>query len=87
MTATIVDQYNNLVADGTSVTFASSLGSALSPRTTTNGIATSTITSTLAGTAHITATSGAASGTASIVYAPGSPFTVTLQANPTSLPR
>ena len=85
MTATVVDQYNNTVTNGTSVTFATDRGSVLTPRSTTNGVATSTISSTLAGTAHITATSGGRSGFASVVFNPGAPFTVTLLANPASL--
>ena len=86
LTATVVDQYNNTVLDGTSVTFATDRGSVLTPRSTTNGVVTSTISSTLAGTAHITATSDTAFGIASAVFTPGTPFTVTLQANPTNLP-
>ena len=86
MTATVVDQYNNTVLDGTSVTFATDRGNVLTPRSTTNGVATSTISSTLVGTAHITATSDTAFGIASAVFTPGTPFTVTLQANPTNLP-
>ncbi len=86
LTATVVDQYNNPVANATTVTFTSNLGTVLSPRTTTNGVATSSISSTLAGTAVITAASGTASDTASVVFTPGAPFTVTLQANPASRP-
>jgi uncharacterized repeat protein (TIGR01451 family) len=85
LTATLVDQYNNRVANGTLVTFTSSLGTVLSPRSTSGGIATSTLTSTLAGTAYITATSGLASGTASVVFNPGAPYTLTVQPNPTTL--
>jgi hypothetical protein len=77
LTATVTDQFGNFVADGTSVAFAASLGSVLSPRPTTNGVATSTITSTLAGTAHITATSGTATRSTAVVFAPGAPFNVT----------
>ena len=84
LTATVVDQYGNPVANGTSVTFTTSLGNVLTPRVTTNGLATSSISSTLAGTAFITAISGAASGSATVIFTAGSPFTVTLQANPTS---
>ncbi len=77
LTATVVDQYNNRVANGTSVTFTSDIGTVLSPRTTTNGIATSSITSTVAGTAHITATSGTASDFDSVIFTPGAPYTLT----------
>jgi uncharacterized repeat protein (TIGR01451 family) len=85
LTATVVDQYQNLVADGTIVTFTSDITSTVSSRTTTNGLATFSITSTLVGTAHITATSGTASDSAAVVFIPGVPFTVTLLANPASL--
>ena len=79
LTTTVVDQFGNPVANGTNVTFATSRGSVLTPRLTTNGLATSSISSTLAGTAFITATSGSASGSATVVFTPGSPVTVTLQ--------
>jgi adhesin/invasin len=85
LTATVVDQFNNLVSDGTLVTFASDLGNVLSPHLTSGGIATSTITSTLAGTAHITATSNSASGAATVIFTPGAPSTLTLLASPTAL--
>ena len=86
LTATVRDQYNNLVADGTTVTFTSSLGTPGSPGTTTNGIATSSINSTVAGTAYVTATAtGGASGFTTVFFAPDSPSTVSLTANPTSL--
>ena len=84
LTATVVDQYGNPVTNGTNVTFASNIGEPITPALTTNGLATSSISSTVAGTAFITATSGAASGSATVIFTPGSPFTVTLQANPTS---
>ncbi|HZY41129.1 MAG TPA: hypothetical protein VFF59_03925, partial [Anaerolineae bacterium] len=84
LTATVVDQYGNAVANNTSVSFASNIGSPIAPASTTNGIATSSISSNVAGTAFITATSGSASGSASVIFTPGSPFIVTLQANPTS---
>jgi len=79
LTATVIDQYSNPVANGTSVTFTSNIGNVLSPRPTSSGIATSIITSTLADTAHITATSGTASGFASVIFNPGPPFTLTVQ--------
>ncbi len=86
LTATVTDQFGNFVANGSGVTFATNLGNLLPPpRTTTNGVATSSISSTLAGTALITATSGAAQDTASVVFNPGAPFTLTLQASPISL--
>ena len=85
MTATVTDQFGNFVADGTSVAFAASLGDVLSPRTTTNGVATSTLTSLLAGTSQVTATSGSATQATEVIFMPGTPFTVTVQASPTVL--
>ena len=84
LTATVVDQFGNPVTNGTNVTFASNIGGPIAPALTTNGLATSSISSTVAGTAFITATSGVASGSATVIFTPGSAFTVTLQANPTS---
>jgi uncharacterized repeat protein (TIGR01451 family) len=85
LTATVVDRYNNPVADGTTVVFTSSLGTPGSPVTTTNGIAISSLSYNMAGTAHVTATSSGRSGYTSIFFAPGLPFSVTLTANPISL--
>jgi len=84
LTATVVDQYGNAVLNGTSVTFAANIGNPISPASTTNGIATSSLSSNVVGTAFITATSGSASGSASVIFTPGAPYTLTLQANPTS---
>lgn len=81
LTATVTDQYGNLINSAT-VTFMTDLGSVLSPRTTTNGVATSQISSTVAGIAHITATSGAAQGTAAVTFTPGAANSLTLEANP-----
>jgi hypothetical protein len=85
LTATVVDQYNNPVDDGTLVTFTSDIGTVLSPHSTSGGVATSTITSTVAGTAHVTATSGTASGFTSVVFNPDVPHTVTVSAEPPTL--
>jgi adhesin/invasin len=85
--ATVVDQFNNPVANGTVVTFATSLGSA-SPLTNTTkygiGLATSSISSIQAGLAHITATGGTAQGFTTVIFLPGPPSTLTLQATPSS---
>jgi adhesin/invasin len=89
LTATAKDQYNNPVADGTVVTFTTSLGSVGSisvTKMTTNGIATATLTSQLPGTATITATAGLTSATTTVFFKAGLPYTVTLQAYPTSIP-
>ncbi len=85
LTATVRDKYSNLVAGGTLVTFTTSLGQVVSPRTTTNGIATTFISATLAGTAHITATSGVAQGTKLVNFKPDAPATLALQTVPSSL--
>jgi hypothetical protein len=85
LTATVTDQYGNLVGNGTNVTFTASLGTVLSPRSTTNGLATSILTSTLVGTAHVTATSGTATRSTDVVFAPGAPFNIAVQAAPATL--
>ena len=84
LTATVVDQYGNAVSDATPVTFAANIGNPIPPASTSNGMATSAITSTLAGTAHITATSDSVSGSTIVIFTPGSPVTVTLNASPPS---
>jgi adhesin/invasin len=78
-----MDQHGNPVT-GATVTFVADLGSVLSPRTTTNGFATSQISSTVAGTAHITATSGTAQGTATVMFTPGTAAALALRADPPS---
>ena len=88
VTATVVDRYNNHVTDGTVVTFATSLGS-IAPltRPTSSGLATATLTSgNFASTATVTATAGMAAGTTPVTFTPGLPFTVTITANPISIP-
>jgi len=88
LTATVTDQYSNTVADGTVVTFTTSLGDLGSTevtKTTTGGVATATLTSQLPGTATITATADSVSDTVDVTFEPGAPHTVTLQAYPTSI--
>ncbi|MFZ5917183.1 MAG: invasin domain 3-containing protein [Chloroflexota bacterium] len=90
ITATVVDQYANPVADGTVVTLTTSLGSfsgqTTITRTTVDGLVSASLTAgTDLGTAHITAAAGSASDSASVELLPGEPYTVTLQANPASL--
>ena len=84
ISATVVDQYANLVMDGTVVTFTTDLGSfpmTFYTRTTAGGVATAVLTSsTRAGTSVVTATAGAAIGTAEISLLPGDPVTLTLSA-------
>jgi hypothetical protein len=83
LTATVYDQFGNLV-DPTSVNFTKDLpGSILSPVTTSGGVATSRVTTTVASVAHITATTGAAvSSTTVVTFTPGDAFAVTLGAYP-----
>jgi adhesin/invasin len=86
--ATVLDIGNNPVANGTVVTFATSLG-AINPlmATTISGVAQTTLTAiSVAGTAVVTAAAGTVSGTTTVVFAPGPPATMTLVAFPTSIP-
>jgi adhesin/invasin len=87
LTATATDQYGNPVADGTTISFTTSLG-ALSSSTanTSGGDASVTLSSTVAGVATVTATIGSLSATAQVTFTPGAPFTLTLTAVPTTLP-
>ncbi len=84
--ATVKDIGGNNVADGTEVTFVTSLGALGSDtvvKTTTGGVAAAVLTSeTTAGTAVITATAGSRSHTTSVVFNPGPPHTVSLVADP-----
>jgi len=84
--ALVVDQYGNRVANGTLVSFATSLGSIAPPSSATvNGVAYSVLTSgTTAGSAIVTATSGAASGTGTVIFVAGAPR-LTVTANPVIL--
>jgi len=85
LTATVTDQFGNAVADGTVVSFTTSLGS-VSPvsATTVNGVATATLSSTVAGVATVTATVGSLSATAQVTFVV--PTSVTLVAVPSTLP-
>jgi uncharacterized repeat protein (TIGR01451 family) len=83
LTATLTDRFGNFVTNGTSVSFASSIGNVLTPRTTTNGVATSSISSTLAGTAIVTASfSGAVQDTVNVVFNPGAFTRLSLESGP-----
>ncbi|MBM3133761.1 MAG: hypothetical protein FJZ89_00390 [Chloroflexi bacterium] len=86
ITATVTDQYGNLAANGTVVSYQTSLGVILPPTsTTTSGVATSTLNAlTVAGMATVTATAGTAFGTTPVTFTAGAPFTVTLVASPTN---
>jgi uncharacterized repeat protein (TIGR01451 family) len=87
ITATVLDQYGNPVADGTPVTFTASLGVIVpASRPTTNGVATATLTSGYAaGTATVTAFADGRSGYTYVTFWPGAPFTVTVTINPSDL--
>jgi subtilisin family serine protease len=87
LTATVTDQFGNLVLNGTVVSFTTNLGSA-SPvtRVTTNGVATATLSSTVAGLATVTATVGSLSATALVTFTPGPPANLALVAAPSTLP-
>ncbi len=90
LTVTAVDQFSNNVADGTSVLFETSLGSLGSvtvTQLTVSGVATATLTSgETAGTAMITATAGSEVATTVVTFTPDVPYTITLVADPTSIP-
>ncbi|MFQ6058946.1 MAG: invasin domain 3-containing protein, partial [Anaerolineae bacterium] len=81
------DRYDNPVADGTVMTFATSLG-AMDPvtNTTSGGVATSILSSHLVGTAQVTVTAESAAGFTSVAFAPGAPYTVTATAQPPGIP-
>jgi parallel beta-helix repeat protein len=87
LTATATDQFGNPVADGTTISFTTSLGN-VSPvtATTVGGVVTATLNSTVAGVAAVTATIGSLSATAQVTFTPGAPFTLTLTAVPATLP-
>ena len=88
LTATVKDQYDDNVADGTVVTFTTSLGilgNTTVTKTTVSGVATATLTSQAVGTAVVTATSDSIYDTVNVTFNPGPPYTATLEANPTSI--
>ncbi|HID87178.1 MAG TPA: DUF11 domain-containing protein, partial [Anaerolineae bacterium] len=88
ITATVRDQYDNPVADGTPVAFTTTLG-VITPTlaTTSQGVATATLTAgTVAGTAIVTATADSRVGSAQVALLPGPPSALTLAVHPTSLP-
>ncbi len=81
--ATVTDQFGNLVAHGTVVSFTTSLGN-VSPvtATTVGGVATATLSSTISGVATVTAAVGSLSATALMTFTPGAPFTFTFTLTP-----
>jgi serine protease len=87
LTATVTDQFGNLVADGTLVSFSTNLGSAApTAAATTNGVATATLSSTVTGLATVTATVGSLNATAPVTFTPGPPANLALVAAPSTLP-
>jgi adhesin/invasin len=87
LTATVTDQFGNLVANGTLVSFSTNLGGAVpTAAATTNGVATATLSSTVAGLATVTATVGSLSATALVTFTPGPPANLSLVAAPSTLP-
>ena len=85
--ATVQDQYDNPVADGTSVAFTTTLG-VITPTLTamSQGVVTATFTAgTVVGTALITATADSRVGSAQVALLPGPPSALALTAYPTSL--
>ena len=88
--ATVKDIGGNNVADGTEVTFVTSLGILGSDtiiKTTTSGVAIAILTSeTTAGTAVITATADSKYHTTQVVFNPDPPYTVMVTADPMAIP-
>jgi adhesin/invasin len=88
ITATVRDEWDNPVADGTSVAFTTTLGT-IAPTlfTTSQGVATTTLTAELeVGMAEVTATADSRTGSTSVDFTPGPPFTLTVEATPLSIP-
>ncbi|MCS6774343.1 MAG: right-handed parallel beta-helix repeat-containing protein [Thermoflexales bacterium] len=85
LTATVVDQFGNPVANGTVVSFTTSLGTlGSSSASTLGGNAVVTLTSTTAGVATVAATVGTLSTTVQVTFTPGAAAAITLTAVPTT---
>jgi CSLREA domain-containing protein len=86
--ANVMDAGGNPVADGTVVTFTTSLGTIAPPtRPTSNGLATVTLASGYtAGVATVTATAGVVSGTTTVLFPPSPPQSVVVIAYPLQIP-
>jgi adhesin/invasin len=83
LTATVTDQFGNLVADGTLVSFSTNLGVATpTAAATVNGVATATLSSTVAGLLTVTATVGSLSTTALVTFTHGPAAQLLLTATP-----
>jgi len=87
LTATVTIANGDPAADGTVVSFTTSLGN-VSPATATTigGVVTATLSSTLPGVATVTATVDSLEATTLVTFTPGAPFTLTLTAVPDTLP-
>ncbi len=89
ITAIVTDQWSNPVTDGTVVTFTTNLGSfPTTPYTTmtVDGAATATLTAgTDLGTATVTVSATHAFSSTAVQFVPGKPYTVTVEADPTSV--
>jgi len=81
LTATVTISNGDPAADGTVVSFTTSLGN-VSPvtATTVGGVATATLSSTISGLAVVTSAVGGLSATALVTFTPGAPFSLTLSA-------
>ncbi len=89
ITATVYDEYGNIVSSGQTVNFETDKGDVFPANSLTDslGRATTTLTSgTISGYARITATCGSASGYTEVLLANTTPRYIQLSANPTSLP-
>jgi len=87
LTATVTIANGDPAADGTVVSFTTSLGNvSLVTATTVGGVVTATLNSTIAGAATVTATVNSLSATVLVTFVPGAPFSVTLTAVPSTLP-
>ncbi len=86
LTATVLIANGDPAADGTVVSFDTTIG-AVSPVTVTTfgGVATAAVNSTVAGVATVTASAGDVDVTAQVTFTAGAPFTVMLVADPTTL--
>jgi hypothetical protein len=86
VTATVTDAMDRPVEDGTSVAFATTLGSVSPSALTAGGVATALLTSsTDLGTAVITATAGAVANDTSVQFVPGPLARLELIADPDSI--
>lgn len=84
ITATVAPAgVGGVIADGTVVTFASTLGTFTNVTTTTGGVATATFTSATAGTASITASASGVTSAALPVVVGAQPTTVTVRVSTT----